>query len=92
MQRFQDGERNTKFFHAYVRGRRNKLQIQKTGNNQGVLLENQQDIREEAFRVFQNNFTGNYSMLYIIPTLISDEEAEHMTKEPKLEEFKDDVF
>lgn len=57
-----------------------KLQIQKIKNEQGESLENQQEIREKAIRVFkeqfkENNFSKNYSMIDIIPTLVSEEEA-----------------
>lgn len=52
MKWFIEGEKNTKFFHTYVKGRRRKLSLQKIENDQGKVLEDQQKIREEAVRVF----------------------------------------
>lgn len=36
---FEKGERNTRFFHSLVKGRRKRLHLAKIHNEQGVLLE-----------------------------------------------------
>ncbi|XP_019252907.1 PREDICTED: uncharacterized protein LOC109231725 [Nicotiana attenuata] len=45
---FQDGDRNTKFFHAQVNGRRKRLQLRRVQNNAGIWLENTADMADEA--------------------------------------------
>lgn len=54
IQWFRYGDKNTKFFHAYAKGRRNKLMIQKTENEKAETSKNNQDIGDEAVRVFQD--------------------------------------
>lgn len=54
---FKDGERNTKFFHAVVKGRRSRLKITRIQNDEGEWMENQADIAEEAVSFFQRQFT-----------------------------------
>lgn len=93
MQWFKDGDRNSKFFHAYVKGRRKKLLIQKIENKQGVTLDKSQEIGEEAVRVFQEQFRENggpddYHMLGHIPRLITEEENNYMTEVPSSDEIK----
>ncbi|KAH0776232.1 hypothetical protein KY290_007643 [Solanum tuberosum] len=45
---FKSGEKNTRFFHSIVKGRRRKLQIQRIQNDQGAWLNEAGDIAEEA--------------------------------------------
>ncbi|XP_060177974.1 uncharacterized protein LOC132607911 [Lycium barbarum] len=47
---FQDGDRNTKFFHAYVKGRRKRLQVNRTQDQQGNWLDEKEEIVENALR------------------------------------------
>lgn len=51
---FNDGDRNTKNFHSYVKGRRRRLCITEMENEQGVLLKDATSIGEEAVKVFEN--------------------------------------
>lgn len=50
MQWFQDGDRNTKFFHAQVQGRRRTLHVHRTQDGNGNWLESMDDITNEAIR------------------------------------------
>ncbi|XP_019257601.1 PREDICTED: uncharacterized protein LOC109235804 [Nicotiana attenuata] len=54
---FKDGDRNTKFFHAQVRGRRKKLQLSRIQNSQGVWIDDETDIATEAIQLFQDQFS-----------------------------------
>ncbi|XP_070040704.1 uncharacterized protein [Nicotiana tomentosiformis] len=56
MQWFQDGNRNTKFFHAQVNGRRKRLQLRRIQNNNGIWLEDTGSMDEEAVRFFNAQF------------------------------------
>ncbi|XP_060202720.1 uncharacterized protein LOC132631137 [Lycium barbarum] len=49
---FQEGDKNSKFFHAYVKGRRKLLQLKRIQNYQGQWLETEQEIAEEAVRFY----------------------------------------
>ncbi|XP_060202506.1 uncharacterized protein LOC132630946 [Lycium barbarum] len=68
MKWFNDGDRNTKFFHSYVRGRRNKLTLKRIQDPSGTWLENEVDIGSEAIRFFEAQFNeqnsgGDYALL-----------------------------
>lgn len=56
MRWFNDGDRNTKFFHAYVKGRRRRLQLNDILNDQGDVLKDTKSIGEAAEKVFDNQF------------------------------------
>ncbi|KAH0778846.1 hypothetical protein KY290_005273 [Solanum tuberosum] len=53
MKWFKGGDRNTKFFHAYVKGKRRKLQVVHILTNQGDRISTAQNIGEEAVNVFR---------------------------------------
>lgn len=97
MRWFTQGDRNIKFFHSYVRGKRKNLQIRDIKNDHGVSLTKDLEIGLEAVRVFQEQFTKDtfcfdYSMLDIVPPLITQEENEIMTAMCTMEEVKKVVF
>lgn len=54
MQWFKEGYRNTKFLHAYVKGRRRTLTIDKIQTKLGVTSQTTQSNVEEAVKVFKN--------------------------------------
>lgn len=54
MELFKDGERNTKFFHSIVKGRRSRLRMNRIQNVEGEWLENQTDIAEAAVEFYNN--------------------------------------
>lgn len=54
MKWFEDGDRNSKFFHAYVNGKRKRLWLNKIQNSQGEWINNQLDMAIEAINFFQN--------------------------------------
>ncbi|XP_059280740.1 uncharacterized protein LOC132034410 [Lycium ferocissimum] len=56
MRWFKDGDRNTKFFHNYVKGRRKKLAIHTIQNGQGNWINPNADIGQEAVSFYQNQF------------------------------------
>ncbi|XP_019253967.1 PREDICTED: uncharacterized protein LOC109232667 [Nicotiana attenuata] len=50
---FKDGDRNTKFFHAQVRGRRKRLQLKRIQDSNGSWLEEDEQIAEEAVNFYK---------------------------------------
>ncbi|KAK4714329.1 hypothetical protein R3W88_020236 [Solanum pinnatisectum] len=52
MQWFADGDRNTKFFHTYVNGKRRRLKSQRIQDDRGVWLDSEEDIAQEAIRFY----------------------------------------
>ncbi|XP_055835039.1 uncharacterized protein LOC129903500 [Solanum dulcamara] len=57
MQWFQDGDRNTKFFHAHVQGRRKRMQIRRIQGEDGNWIEEEGGIIVEAIKFYTNQFT-----------------------------------
>lgn len=49
----KDGDRNTKFFHSYVKVRRLRNKIFSIHNNDGIEVSNQKDIQDATVRFFQ---------------------------------------
>ncbi|KAG5610831.1 hypothetical protein H5410_022112 [Solanum commersonii] len=57
MEWFKEEERNKKFFHTIVKGRRSRLQVNKIQNEGGEWLEDQEDIEGEAVDFYNKQFT-----------------------------------
>ncbi|XP_060216645.1 uncharacterized protein LOC132644105 [Lycium barbarum] len=97
MKWFNDGDRNTKFFHSYVRGRRNKLTLKRIQDPSGTWLGNEVDIGSEAIRFFEAQFSEqnsgrDYALLKNIPKLITEEQQKNMQELPSESEVKEAVF
>jgi len=97
MRWFTDGDRNTKFFHAYVKGRRRNFNIREIKTIQEDTINSPQNIGEEAVNVFRDKFketqeTVDFSMLQCILKMITKEENREMERIPTKEEVKQVVF
>ncbi|KAH0693413.1 hypothetical protein KY285_020510 [Solanum tuberosum] len=97
MRWFQDGDRNTKFFHNYVKGRRKKLHLEEIRTELGEVVYMSENIRKEAISFFEELFreeeiVENEEMLGVIPRLITDEQNEEMNKIPSIEKVKHVLF
>ncbi|XP_060210567.1 uncharacterized protein LOC132637503 [Lycium barbarum] len=93
MKWFNDGDINTKFFHSYVRGKRNKLALKRIQDPNGTWLEKEADIGYEAIRIFKSQFSeensgGDYALLKTIPKLITEEQQKNMEELPSESEVK----
>lgn len=53
----KEGDKNTKFFHSYVTGRRNKLSLQRIQNCEGDWVTEKQQRVEKAVSYFQKQFS-----------------------------------
>lgn len=84
MQWFRDGDRNTKFVHSYVKGRRIQLRINNITNDQGKILHEMNRIGSAALSFFTRQFSEennakDYVMLDVIPKIIIDEQNQQIT-------------
>lgn len=96
MRWFKDGDRNTRFIHSYVKGRR-RLQVNEIEDEQWVLLKNKKNIGEEAVKVFERQFTEEivseaHDMLECIPQLITKDQKDSMDRIPLEVKVKEAVF
>ncbi|XP_060170493.1 uncharacterized protein LOC132601431 [Lycium barbarum] len=76
MQWFADGDRNTKFFHAHVNGKRRRLQLKRIQDHGGDWVEAEEDIVEEAIRFYSDQFReetirSDFTLLKHIPKMIT---------------------
>ncbi|XP_075095345.1 uncharacterized protein LOC142173621 [Nicotiana tabacum] len=88
---FQDGDRNTKFFHAQVNGRRRRLQLKRVHNSNGDWLEDSVEMDDEAVRFFQAQFheetvPTSFGILDHIHKMIDNAQNLELIKHPTKEE------
>ncbi|VFQ83140.1 unnamed protein product [Cuscuta campestris] len=91
------GDRNSKFFQSYVKGRRHLLKIRKIKGENGRCIEDTEGIKKAAVehfsKVFSATSTQNISeILKYIPLSISVEDNNFLTALPDNEEVKDAVW
>ncbi|KAK4726324.1 hypothetical protein R3W88_031241 [Solanum pinnatisectum] len=65
---FSESDMNTKKIHSYVKGKRKKLHISAIESDQGITIQSNEQIGEEAVKVFTKQFTKvslewNFAML-----------------------------
>ncbi|KAH0639783.1 hypothetical protein KY285_036369 [Solanum tuberosum] len=94
---FQDGDRNTRFFHNYVKGRRKKLRLTEIQTIEGDTINTSENIGAEAVAFFEKQFkedqtSGDEWMLDVIPKLITKEQNEEITRLSGMKEVKKVVF
>ncbi|XP_060170694.1 uncharacterized protein LOC132601635 [Lycium barbarum] len=97
MQWFKDGDRNTKFFHAHGTGKRIKLQLKKIQDSNGVWLETEEEIAQEAIGFFTNQFSEekiptDFGMLQNVPILVTDEQNDRLHEMPEEKKVRKAVF
>ncbi|XP_075111250.1 uncharacterized protein LOC107797084 [Nicotiana tabacum] len=90
---FKEGDRNTKFFHAQVRGRRKRLQLKRIQKSRGTWIEEEQGIAEEAIKFYEEQFTevatlSSFDILERVPNLINTEQNAELIKQLTKEEVK----
>lgn len=93
MRWFKDGDRNTRFFHNYVKERRKKLYISDIIIAQGAFVTTSNNIRAEAVLFFEEQFKEtdreeNDDMLDVIPKIITPEQNGEIEKIPTMEEVR----
>lgn len=93
----EEGDLNTKFFHALVNRKRRKLNIQRIKDQSGQWIEDEDQIAKEAVTSYENLFTENnhdrdIRSLDCIQSVISEQENDHLIRMPDIVELKDIVF
>ncbi|VFQ80608.1 unnamed protein product [Cuscuta campestris] len=93
----KEGDSNTKFYHAFVKGKRSKLKITNIKDDMGLSHVDEDKIGESAVHHFTSLFSENKTsdptnILSLIPTNITEEDNLFMRKLPDLEEIKGAVW
>lgn len=94
---FKEGDRNTKFFHVQVKGRRKRLQLSRIQNSQGVWIEEVEEIATEAIKFFEEQFTetvvpSSFHIIDHVPNLIDMDQNSNLIRQPTKDEVKATVF
>uniref|UniRef100_A0A1U7V1B1 Uncharacterized protein LOC104212570 n=1 Tax=Nicotiana sylvestris TaxID=4096 RepID=A0A1U7V1B1_NICSY len=90
---FKDGDRNTKFFHAQVNGRRKRLKLSRIQNSLGNWIEEDHLIAEEAVKFYKDQFTKSavpnaFDILNHVPSMVDSDQHERLMALPSNEEVK----
>ncbi|XP_055814558.1 uncharacterized protein LOC129884254 [Solanum dulcamara] len=94
---FKEGDMNSKYFYAVIRGRRRKLYIHRIQDEEGTWLQGEEDIARAACDHFQHIFTGEEQhiqedVLQCVPKLVSDAQNKNLQALPTLEELRIVIF
>ncbi|XP_060212008.1 uncharacterized protein LOC132639585 [Lycium barbarum] len=97
MTSFAEGDRNKRYFHSIVNGRRKRLQIRRIQNQQGVWIEGESLLAEEACRFYQQQFSQevdplDFQLLQHVPSMVDQDTNDQLLSMPTLEEVKKAVF
>ncbi|XP_060210762.1 uncharacterized protein LOC132637732 [Lycium barbarum] len=90
MTSFAEGDRNTRYFHSIVNGRR----IQ---NQQGIWIEGDSLLAEEACRFYQQWFSQDgdpvdFDLLQYVPSMVDQDTNNKLVSMPTLKEVKKAMF
>nr|XP_016449536.1 PREDICTED: uncharacterized protein LOC107774498 [Nicotiana tabacum] len=94
---FKDGDRNTRFFHAQVNGRRKRLKLTRIQDILGNWVEEDDQIAAEAVKFYQEQFREDtipttFHIIDHIPSMVTMEQNEKLNNNPTREEIKHAVF
>jgi len=94
---FAEGDRNTRFFHNHVNGKRQKLQLKRIQNHDGNLIESQERMADVAVEFFQKQFTQEADhtrpeLLNNVPSMVACDQNIELCRIPTIEEVKAAVF
>ncbi|XP_015170975.1 uncharacterized protein [Solanum tuberosum] len=97
LQWFKDGDANTKYFHALMRGRRRRLFLHKICTANEVWIQGEEHITQATCDYYQQMFTGptdriDERILQFIPTTVTLEQSEMLQAMPSIEELRQVVF
>ncbi|XP_060202298.1 uncharacterized protein LOC132630740 [Lycium barbarum] len=92
-----EGDKNTRFFHSLVNGRRNRMQLNRIQNDEGAWLEDRDQISTVAVYFYQQQFSStptssDYSILEHVQEAITQDQNDLLCSMPSLEEVHKAVF
>ncbi|XP_069143598.1 uncharacterized protein [Solanum lycopersicum] len=93
----KEGDANSKYFHAVIRGKRKKMVIHKLLNDNGSCIQGDEVIAREACNYYQNIFTGksvkiNEDQLQCIPKMVTMEQNHDLERMPNIDELRNIVM
>nr|XP_016490751.1 PREDICTED: uncharacterized protein LOC107810475 [Nicotiana tabacum] len=94
---FKDGDADSRYFNRLMRGRRRKLFIHKIKDLEGEWVQGDEAIVEAACDYYQDLFIETCGiirevLLSYIPSFITDEENDLLTRDPTIEELNEVIF
>lgn len=94
---FNEGDRNTKLFHAHVNGKRKRLQLKRIQNKDGDSIEDIPGMAKEAVNFFQTRFHEDkvpteFGIINHVPHMVNTDQNQMLTSIPTVEEIKKVVF
>ncbi|XP_060170609.1 uncharacterized protein LOC132601546 [Lycium barbarum] len=94
---FFEDDKNTRYFHSLVKGRRKIIQIKRIKDDTGSWLEDADSVAAEAVNFFHKQFTHeevseDSPILNHIPELIREEDNIILAEQPTMEEVQKVVF
>nr|XP_016509752.1 PREDICTED: uncharacterized protein LOC107827175 [Nicotiana tabacum] len=84
---FTEGDRNTRFFHNHVKGKRQKLQLKRIQKGDGVWVESQDDMAVAVVEFYQRQFTKeadptDFTLLENKPAMVTMEQNLELCRYP----------
>ncbi|XP_060181404.1 uncharacterized protein LOC132611010 [Lycium barbarum] len=97
MDYFSEGDKNTRYFHSLVKGRRKKIQIKRIKDDAGNWLEDVDSVAAQAVNFFHKQFTHeevseDSPIFNHIQELIREEDNILLAEQPTMEEVHKAVF
>ncbi|XP_060183224.1 uncharacterized protein LOC132613196 [Lycium barbarum] len=94
---FSEGDRNTRYFHSLVKGRRKRIQIRRIKDDAGNWIEDVDSVAAQAVNFFHKQFTHegvseDSPIFHHIQELIKEEDNILLAAQPTMEEVKRVVF
>ncbi|KAK6791450.1 hypothetical protein RDI58_010531 [Solanum bulbocastanum] len=94
---FKEGDANSKYFHALIRGRRRRLFIHKILKDDDEWIQGDEHIAQAACEYFQDIFTGEEKLIdetYMkyIPRMVNKDQNDRLKALPSMYELKEAVY
>ncbi|XP_060210793.1 uncharacterized protein LOC132637772 [Lycium barbarum] len=94
---FSEGDKNTRYFHSLVKGRRKRIQIKRIQDATGNWLKDADRVAGKVVNFFHKQFTHeevskDSQILNHIPKLIREEDNMLLAEQPTMEEVQKAVF
>nr|XP_009606476.1 uncharacterized protein LOC104100838 [Nicotiana tomentosiformis] len=94
---FVEGDRNTRFSHKHVNGKRQKLQLKRIQNHDGTWIVSQDQLADAAVEFYQKQFTQEddstcSKLLSNVPPMVSSDQNIELCRISTIEEVKAIIF